>query len=553
MRLIPGRRILQARGLTLFAGLLVLTVGGALLWQWHSPGGWLRQLRADQLSLAGLEQSRQGRPEAALALFDAALAHDSWQRDARWQRVQLSIRQGRADIAFLHLTAYVELFPEDARGWMELAQAMRAGGVSVDAEEVAGRAVEAAPLAIAPRLLRAELRLANGRLSGAGSDLAAVLEQDPEQPQALVLQQQWREDMASGRDSAAATRPADRRRGQFWPSALGRHVSAVLGAMGQQRWEQADQAAQAATQAYPGTMFGPWLQAVVALNQGQHQQAEDLLREALRWAPRSQRVLTLLTQVWARSLGVTQAADRLLALVDEDPAHELPWTIAAQAFIEARQPSRALAEMRDRLALPGAGAIPYRRLVDLQQQLDDPAAALGRCREGLLHHPRDKELAGRLPALLARVGQTDAARSAYEAYLAQWPDDHAAVAGYIHLLLDTGAQDSARVLAMTDRLSRDYPSDALVLDAMARARLALGEVDAAQALADAAVRSEPGNASYIFRLGSIRAHQGDRDGALRAIDRALAAPGRFPERIDALQLRRRLQEGAGPSETLGPG
>ncbi len=521
---------------------LALTTAAVLVWQWQSPGSWLRQHRADQQAEAGLERWRQGDPEGALGAFDAALKLDPWQREARWQRVQLSIRQGRADIAFLHLTAYVEQFPEDARGWMELAQAMRAGGVSVDAEEIAGRAVDAAPVAIAPRLLRAELRLGNGRLSGAGSDIAAVLAQEPEQPQALRLQRQWRAAVEAGREEAAATRPPDRRRGQFWPSALGRHVSAVLAAMGQQQWDQAAGAAEDAARAYPGTMFGPWLQAVVALNQGQHAQAEALLLEALQLAPRSQRALTLLTQVWARWLGVTQAADRLLALVDRDPGHELPWTIAAQAFIEARQPSRALAEMRERLGLPGAGAIPYRRLVELQLQLDDPAAALARCREGLSRHPQDRELAGQLPALLARLGQDQAARAAYQDFLERWPDDHLASAGYLQLLLESSPGDLDEARAVTERLARDYPSEALVLDAMARARLALGEVDAARELADAAVRSEPDNPSYIFRLASIRARLGDRAGALRAIDRALAAPGGFAERIDALQLRRRLQD-----------
>lgn len=486
--------------------------------------------------------------------YRAALKQDPWHRQARWSLFEGELARGRADQAFLQLQAYVELFPEDARGWAALAQALSAGGATEDAETAADRAVEQAGDASTYRMLRAELRWRNRRLAAARLDLETVLELEPGHPGASAWLHQIQEARNAPESLAVPSTSARRGSGQYWPRQLAQAVAAVIEAVRAQDWDRAHGRALEAEADYPLTMFGPWLQGVVALNQGQLDGAEAHFLRAMERAPRSHRVLTLLTRLWARRDGAAAAADRLMALARRDPGFALPWEIALQAYVEARLPARAEAAMLAGLEIPAAGVIPYRRLVDLYQQLDQPQQALEMAQRGLTQAPADRELGRSLPGLLQRAGRQEAALQAYRAHLQRWPSERLLAAEMIHLLLEASSPAAlAEAELVAQGLVEDGAAEALSLDALARLALTQGDSAKGLAYAQAAVEADPDAPRSIYRLGTARAAVGDVPGALRALERALATPQGFPERLEALRLRKRLSGGLTGTAADGQG
>ena len=518
----------------------------------YQPGSAVSRVLADHHHKQAMHALGRGEWLRARSRYRAALQRDSWHRAARWSLFEGELARGHADQAFLHLQAYVELFPEDARGWAALAQALSAGGAAAESEVAADRAVAQAPDALAYRLLRAELRWRNSRLAGALADLDHVLAHEPAHPRATGL----RQEVVRSRDAEAAQQgagvPVRRGRGQYWPRQLADAVAAVLQAVRAQDWEAAEARALQAQADYPATMFGPWLQGVVAVNEGHMDEAEAHFLRALERAPRSHRVLTLLTRLWARRDGAAAAGDRLMALARHDPGFALPWEIALQAYVEARLPTRAEAAMRRGLDMPAAGVIPYRRLADLYQQLDQPQQALQIAQAGLAHTPGDHELSRSLPGLLHRAGQGDEALRAYRRHLEQWPSDRRIAAEMIHhLLQEPTAAALAEAEGLAERLVGDHATEAYALDALGRLALAQRDPVRGQAYAQAAVAADPDEPRYIYRLGAARAAMGDRAGALRALERALQTPQGFPERLEALRLRNRLNAASASTATDG--
>lgn len=517
------------------AAIVVVALGAVTGWWWTRPGGLIaptvgRLVYA--LNASGQQMSRD-----RLAWI---VEHAPWHDDARWQLIVADGSAGRLDAMFLHLIAYTELHPDRARGWVALARAFSAAGMSAEAERMAARALEADPENRDALMLRASARLEIGRVSGARVDLEQLGRGpgETQELQTLLVQ------AAAVAEEAQLGRVAESPRGtgQFWPGGLAAAVGNVLEAVRVEDWQRATLAADAADAAYPAAMFGPWLHGVVAYQRQQWQDAETHLLRGLQRAPRSERVLSMLLQVWARWHGAIGAGGSMLERAQTDPGFAVAWEMAAFAFMQARQPSRAEAALRAGAADPAAGPAPHRYLVQLQLDLDDPAAAIAAARVGAATYTDDRELSRLHAESAMRIGSGEAARQLLDEHLQRWVDDRAARALRIQHLVASKAEP-ADLRGDVEWLSRDAPDQPETLTALALGLLAVDEPLRALAASTAAVRLAPDNARALVALARARRATGDTDGALRAVEQALKLNRAFDERLDAIRLRRELAEG----------
>jgi Tfp pilus assembly protein PilF len=164
--------------------------------------------------------------------------------------------------------------------------------------------------------------------------------------------------------------------------------------------------------------------------------------------------------------------------------------------------------------------------------------ALAIYEELLARQPTNRvALLGRATAL-HRLGQTGDAILAYETVLQRFPDELAVLTNMLGLI---GQQSPGKALSHLGRIYRINPSLAPVAAQMAMIHAQLGDnANALRFMAEAAA-IEPHNASFQINLAIMNDHAGNRDGAIIAYERALAAAAgnaqALPLSADAIRER----------------
>ncbi|MEJ2576127.1 MAG: PEP-CTERM system TPR-repeat protein PrsT [Gammaproteobacteria bacterium] len=214
---------------------------------------------------------------------------------------------------------------------------------------------------------------------------------------------------------------------------------------------------------------------------------------------------------------VKAAVIQLKNALQQDPAHVEARLLLANSYLSLGDAAAAAKEF-DRAAQLGAEAarwMPgYARAVLVQ---GDYAALLERVRPdaGMPAEQQADLLALRGHALLAEQ-QPDAAREAYEAALAQQPDNAQARLGTVRVLLLEDRREAART--ELDALLQDQPGlgEALVL----RGELLRqsGQLDAAAADFARAVEASPNNLRAYLGVGLVAVAQRRPDDALAAVE-----------------------------------
>lgn len=142
---------------------------GYAIHQW-TPEVWAQARMAE--ANAKVEDQFNNEARAILRTLLRRLPED---RAARRRLIELELRDGRYEQAYLELKAHTELFPDDWQAWLHVAQLMHSGGLLDEAEAAAANAVAAAPEEVEPRALRATIRLRRERWFAASVDARAVL------------------------------------------------------------------------------------------------------------------------------------------------------------------------------------------------------------------------------------------------------------------------------------------------------------------------------------------------------------------------------------------
>jgi len=196
-----------------------------------------------------------------------------------------------------------------------------------------------------------------------------------------------------------------------------------------------------------------------------------------------------------------RAADVLERALAADPRHPDAWAQAAAARLYCGDPARALGTAEEALIL-FPGQIPLLRV---------KAYALGK-----LERPREALAAA--DAALAILGEEAPERV----------EDRARLLSLKALMYTDLGEPAAADAAFEEALALD-PDNALVLNNYAYTLAERGErLDAALAMAERAVATEPGSAYFLDTLGWALFKLGRLDAAAEAIERAIAADDRFP-------------------------
>ena len=435
---------------------------------------------------------------AVLAVVGVAAAfYGGWHFVARYQTrrtiarahqlldlAAVELAQDRIEPAFLHLLAYTEMFPEDADGWIALADVRAKAAQPQEAEAALTQALQLAPQREHLRTRRASLRSRIGRHYGALVDAQAAFERDPRDTEASLI---VRTELARMRGTDAAP-PSEvelsprSSAAENWPGTLGPTIRDFLADLRAKKWTNATRISRSARETYPDTMLGPWLEGIVAFSAGELRNAEDRFQEALKLSPRSHRVITNLIVLWSREGGPASTADHLVALTERDPGFTYPLPIAARAWLEASQPRQAEQTIRRMFNLLPASSLPYREAATFFLLVDRASEAISTAADGIARFPADPEL----PLLQGRaslsLGDREAAIRSFDAALRLRPDDQVAAAQLARLLVTArkDASSHARALALVRNLKADQPSDEEVLTAMSEVGQLAREIDATQ-------------------------------------------------------------------------
>ena len=479
-----------------------------------------------------------GELDRARSELRAALRLQPGNGDARHQLAILELRLGNPELAFLEFESLTELRPEDPNGWIGLADLMVKGGLLEAPEAALDKALAAAPERADAHSLRAEIRFRLGRYHGArldaqaaGADASKLLEQSGSAP---VPSSRVRAEAQSGRDKLAALAR------EHWPGRLAQMRRALEVHLRQQNWTAAERVVESARRTYPEGAFAPFLAGILELARGDADEAEKYLSESLTSAPRSPVVATALAKTWSRKKGAAFAGEQLMRLAERDPGFAFARSMAARAYMDARDPIQAEAALRRGLVLQPDSPLPYQHLADHYLDVDRSTDALSVLQEGLDRLPRDLDLQMTLAQVSADLGKAKDAIRIYDDVLSRRPDLDLVEyrVGALLASQDEKGASSKRLLQIVRRLQSDRPSDPLLLDDLGWAHYRAGDTNRARALLQAAVNGAPDEPRPHFHLAALYAREEKADLARGELKAALDSKRPFPERLEAMRLLR---------------
>jgi predicted Zn-dependent protease len=516
---------------------------------------FVRERRASLATARAMDALKAGHTDQARAELRSVLELRPEDGNARLKLAALELAQGNTELAFLEYQGLTEMRPEDPEGWIGLARLMRGSGLLEAPEATLDRALEAAPGNAGAHRLRSEIRERLGRYHGALEDARAATKAAPGDAEARSLLARLQARVESAAAAAPDPPPAPPRRlrpdaqvdrsalgawtREYWPGRMA-DVRKRFEQQTQRRdWVEAQRIVDAATLEFPGAIFGPFLAALLDLQQGHLDAAEQSLEAALRIAPRSPVLVATLGRVWSRKGGAAFAAGRLMTLAERDPKLSIVRYIAARAYIEAGDPFRAEGALRRGLELQPDSPIPYQHLTDFDFGLDRIPEALQVAGEGIARFPGSTDLQMMVGQIQAAAGRPEDAIATYRTLLARRPDlDLARYRLAMLLAPRTEPALHAEFLQTLALLAADRPSDPQLLDALGWMQHQAGRDDLARPLLELAVEHSPDEPSTRFHLGSIYLGSGAADRGREELRRALDSPRPFPERLEAMRLMR---------------
>jgi tetratricopeptide (TPR) repeat protein len=485
----------------------------------------------------------RGEDRSAASELALTLEGDPLHRRARRLLGELYLRSGQIERAFLELQSYTDAFPQDPEGWSDLAEVRVHASQPEQAEAALTSAVDRAPESVDLRLRRADLRSRIGRLHGAVIDAQAVLRDDPGSvaAKAIAVAATARLDAA---DCAPAKVPPPGAEATAWPGRLGELMRKFAAANRNGNRDAANALSSGASSDYPNAMLGPWLDGVTALTAGDLDRAERSFGDALDLAPRSHRPISNLVALWSRRRGPGYAGDRLVRMVDRDPAFAYPLPIAAAAYLEESQPTKAEATIQRMFRVLPESPAPFREVARFLLQLDRASDAIATAAQGLARFPADPDLLREQARGYVSLGDQEAALRSWDAALSARPDDQVSAAQLARLLVGArkDGPSRSRALRLVRDLECDAPSDPDVLGAIGLVLLEAGDDPLrASRWLEAARDRAPESPQIRYQLALAYARVRDVASARRELQQAIRSGVTFDEEPEARRLLRDLE------------
>ena len=428
--------------------------------------------------LRGAMADKQGNRAGARSAYEQALAREPRSLRAVWALVGLDVAEQRFDAARSRLQAAVKLEPASAPLRLALADvALRSGATP----QVINQAIDAS--------VQADPQDANNWV------------------QALELQRRL------------GYAPAVLARAQAARAAVPDDATLMLELAGAQlamaNREQALITLQQLVQLRPTLPEAQLRLATVLGLNGQTAQARAPLARALELAPDSPAVLRGAIAMALADRQPARALELARSLQSKWPRQPGGWQLEAEVHEALNNRQAAIAAWRaalDKGALGEAAAALHRQLA-----AGDGAAAAAFEKRWRATQAQDVYFITYLAETAARAGRRDEAVGLYRQALALAPQHVGVMNNLAELLL---SDRQAEALTLATRASRFAPAEPAVLDTLAAAQAAGGQLDAALLSQQRAVAFAPGELQLRLHLGRLWLQKGDKAQAREQLQRA---------------------------------
>ena len=389
------------------------------------------------------------RTQEAAAILNEALSRNSKDVDALLQRSQIYIQANRFAEAQADVSQVLQFKPDLALAHFELANVLRAQGLSRDERQELGET-----LRLAPDFLPARLALAHSLLASRNASQAAdILDHAPASQKndpLLIIETNWAR-MALGR-------VGEFRRGVERGLALGRYPELVL------------------------------QQGLAKMNMRDFAGARANAEELLRLDPDDIRAARLLVDSYAVQNQTAAAIARLRVLVEMRPQSAPLQTLLGNSLLALAKPEEARIALVHAVAADPQYTLAALALAELDLNENHLESARARLQTVARSHPRDIAVLLLTGRVKERAGDREAARAAYRAVLQADGSNIDALNSLAYSLVPINPDEA---LAFAQQALEFAPDNPAVLDTLGWVYFSKHLYNQAVQYLESAVRKEP--------------------------------------------------------------
>ena len=304
----------------------------------------------------------------------------------------------------------------------------------------------------------------------------------------------------------------------------------------QQRWEALKKTAQQLKRRHPDNPLGYYYMGIAHRGQKAPEKSVEEFKQALALKPDAIQALVELSKSYLALQQPEKALAQIEKVLAENPDNLAAHDLKGEIYLQQKRYEEAEAVFKQIIEANPKWSTPYRNLYSLYALRKDQERALAILREGV-EATDDNNLRFLLAGIYERRGEGAQAKVEYEAILAKAPQSVLA-ANNLAMLLVKGEPDQA----MLDRALEltdgfDKAKNPLLVDTLGWVRYQRGEYEAALSLLE---RASVGAARYPvidYHLGLTYLKLGKPEKARASLDRALNSGVAFAESAEAKRVR----------------
>jgi Flp pilus assembly protein TadD len=269
---------------------------------------------------------------------------------------------------------------------------------------------------------------------------------------------------------------------------------------------------------------------LLALSQKKYQEAEEIFGKLGVKDPRAVAGLAATSSAgrqFQKAIGLLNGA------LEQSPDSLMLREQLASTAAAAGQYDLAIAEFKKLVASQSKSILFRVRLGEIYEFKGDHANAIAVYREAQAMSPNDATATFLLAIALAKTGRSGEARTQYENLLKSHPDNFAAMNNLAFLLAETGS-DLEQALSLAQRAVQKFPGQPEFSDTIGYVYLKKKMPDSAVRSFDSLVQKFPANPTYRYHLGMALLETGDKAGARKELEEALA---NHPSEDQAAKIR----------------
>lgn len=293
----------------------------------------------------------------------------------------------------------------------------------------------------------------------------------------------------------------------------------------------------------PASATGPYLVGLVAQQQNRLDDGQLEFEQALKLAPDDLEALAALARLQLARGQESAAVARVRAFALAHARDPYAQNLLGELLVATRAYPAAIERLTQAVGLAPAWPLPYHNLALARLGANDPAGAVAAYQAGLRQAPYDPLLVSGLAALFERQGRIGEAIAQYEDLCAHRPRLQLA-ANNLAMLLVTYRTDR-RSLDRARALTAAFAAsdNGALLDTNGWVRLKLGDLTDALSVLERAADRAPDSKLIRYHLAMAELRAGRRDRARADLKTALSGTARFAGSDDARAALNSLNAG----------